>query len=414
MSIDQRPAGQRDAARATAVVERLLAATASRDDDVDAVIDDLGAVEVADVVVAELLFRACVEDLVPAAGDDGAAVTVVFSHRGRDITTFLAVTSGGVRVVPGELGAPYEESLSPSLTQELSETVRALYGPLADVSATTRRIRWPGPEVVFPTPQRPSLPTVFYAVVQRLVQVLDRREPSDLTELAVRYGTDKWGAMHQYPRRYETHFGPLRDRRLRILEIGVGGFDDPAKGGGSLRMWKRYFPRALVHGLDILDKSPLAEPRMTIVRGDQSDTDDLDEVVRRHGPFDIVIDDGSHRPEHVLASFNALFPHVKPDGLYVIEDLMACYWPVPFGGSDTDLSDPGFTVGFLKSLLDGLHHEEFLRPDARAALPTDALISAVHVYHNLAVIEKGPNADGSLVASLLRAERAAGPKADPA
>ncbi|AGL18610.1 class I SAM-dependent methyltransferase [Actinoplanes sp. N902-109] len=401
MSIDQRPAGPRDAARATAVVARLLAATAAGDDDVAAVIDDLGAGEVADVVLAELLFRACVEDLVPAAGADGASVTVVFSHRGHDFSTSVAVTAGGVRVVPGELGAPHE---NPALTQELSEAVRALYGPLADVSATTRRIRWPGPEVVFPTPQRPSLPTVFYAVVQRLVQVLDRREPADLTELAVRYGTDKWGAMHQYPRRYETHFSRLRDRRLRILEIGVGGFDDPAAGGGSLRMWKRYFPRALVHGFDILDKSPLAEPRLTVIRGDQSDPADLAGVVRRHGPFDIVIDDGSHRPEHVLASFNALFPHVKPDGLYVIEDLMACYWPVPFGGSDVDLNDPGFTVGFLKSLLDGLHHEEFLRPDARVALPTDALISAVHVYHNLAVIEKGANADGSLVASMLRAQ----------
>src|SRR5215470_1724931 len=57
---------------------------------------------------------------------------------------------------------------------------------------------------------------------------------SDLTALAVCYGTDK-AEYHHYTDIYMPLFSLLRKRRLTILEIGVGGFDDPLAGGGSLR-----------------------------------------------------------------------------------------------------------------------------------------------------------------------------------
>ncbi|MEU9826070.1 class I SAM-dependent methyltransferase [Micromonospora chersina] len=394
------------ASDATQVIERLLGATASRGSGIEATVDDIGPHRVAPVLLEEILFRACLEDLGSVPGHE-ASVTILLTHRGTNVlATTISVGPSGVSSRPVDVvDASSAASVSPLVSQELWEVAFALYGPSALVTATTRRVWWPGPEVVFPTPERPSLPTVFYALAQRIVQVLDRREPNDLTELAVRYGTDKWGAMHQYPRQYERHFSPLRDRQLRILEIGIGGFNDPAEGGGSLRTWKRYFPRALVYGIDILDKSPVAAPRLTTIRADQSSEEDLLDVLKRLGPFDIVIDDGSHNPKHVLTSFHTIFPHLPADGLYVVEDLQACYWPEIFEGSDTDLNDPNYTVGFLKTLLDGLHHEEFLRPDARVPLATDAHITGVHVYRNLAVIEKGPNVEGSMVANLLRSER---------
>src|SRR5262245_54084192 len=76
---------------------------------------------------------------------------------------------------------------------------------------------------------------------------------ADLPALAAYFGTDKWGE-HWYARHYQAHFAPLRRRRLRLLEIGIGGYDDPHKGGESLRMWKAYFPNAQIFGLDITDK----------------------------------------------------------------------------------------------------------------------------------------------------------------
>jgi mycinamicin biosynthesis methyltransferase MycE-like protein len=401
--------GTCSAAESTEVIRRLLAATASHDADLAGTIDEVGAARTARVLIDELLFRACLDDLARRPGEH-AAVVIVLTHGGQAFTETVSVGPDGVAVgmtspVPaGRLPAPV-------LTQDLAEVAAALYGPVELVGVATRTVHWPGPEVVLPTAERPSLPTVFYAVVQRIVAVLDRQEPADLAELAVRYGTDKWGAMHQYPSYYQQHFGPLRQHRLRVLEIGIGGTGDPSLGGASLRVWKRYFPRALVYGVDILDKHLLDAPRLTTVLADQSDATQMASVAHRYGPFDIVIDDGSHISRHVITSFRTLFPHLRRNGLYVIEDLQAAYWPGRFEGSDRNLNDPGHTVGFLKTLLDGLHHQDFLSDDAREPQPTDTQINAVCVYRNLAVMQKGPNTEASPVASVLRAARSSQPPA---
>src|SRR6266478_2576211 len=60
---------------------------------------------------------------------------------------------------------------------------------------------------------------------------------SNLKALATLYGSDKW-RQHWYAPHYETHFASLRRKRLNILEIGIGGYDDPELGGNSLRMWR--------------------------------------------------------------------------------------------------------------------------------------------------------------------------------
>ena len=58
-------------------------------------------------------------------------------------------------------------------------------------------------------------------------------------------------------------------------------------------------------------------------QGDQADEARLQAIAREHGPFDIVIDDGSHRSEHQAATLVALLPHVSPGGFHVIEDVHA-------------------------------------------------------------------------------------------
>lgn len=56
-----------------------------------------------------------------------------------------------------------------------------------------------------------------------------------LEMLARLHGSDKWGS-HWYIPHYSRHFGPRRWRRMNVLEIGVGGYEDPLRGGRSLRM----------------------------------------------------------------------------------------------------------------------------------------------------------------------------------
>lgn len=189
---------------------------------------------------------------------------------------------------------------------------------------------------------------------------LDRRaaEHGDLRSLSARFGSEKWG-VHYYAGVYERLFQPFRDRRLKVLEIGVGGCGNPAGGGASLQMWRRYFPRASVYGIDVVDKSALDGQRIKTFAGSQNDSQFLEATAARVGPFDIVIDDGSHISRDVIASFTALFPYLRNGGLYVIEDLAASYWP-GFGGSSDDLNRPDTAMGYLKTLVDGMNYEERL------------------------------------------------------
>jgi len=217
-----------------------------------------------------------------------------------------------------------------------------------------------------------------------------------LTDLAQRFGTDKWGT-HFYTPHYERHLRQLRDQPVTLLEIGVGGYQRAGSGGESLRMWKHFFPRATVIGLDIEDKTFVDEPRITTVVGDQTDESVLHSIIDRFGVPDIVIDDGSHVPQHVLTSFHILFPLLRPGAIYCIEDTQTSYWP-EYGGQE-DIDAEGTTMDFVKRLLDGLNHEEFVVD--YEPTETDKTVVAVHAYHNLVVIEKGENAEGSNKATAL-------------
>jgi hypothetical protein len=215
---------------------------------------------------------------------------------------------------------------------------------------------------------------------------------SNLKALALFYGTDKWGG-HRYAQHYEEHLSPLKRRRLNILEIGVGGSDDPKAGGASLRMWRTFFPYSRIYGLDIHDKSVHDERRIKTFRGSQVDETFLGKVVQEIGDIHLIIDDGSHHNEHVLQTFAFLFPKLQKNGIYVIEDTQTSYWPDQ-GGSSLDLNRPDTTMGFLKMLVDGLNYAEFDKP---AYNPTyyDKYITAMHFYHNIVFVQKGLNNEGT-------------------
>lgn len=207
---------------------------------------------------------------------------------------------------------------------------------------------------------------------------------NDLRALADIYGTDKWG-YHWYAQHYQNHFRSIRKNRLVILEIGVGGYGDPKSGGGSLKMWKAFFPNAEIHGLDRFDKSHLNGSRIFTHLGEQQDERLLRKISEDLGGIDIVIDDGSHVNEHVITSFKTLFPLLKENGVYVIEDLHTSYQP-EFGGKADPRDSKFTTVDLLKSLLDGLHANCIT---ARGLLPeVENNIASLHFYHNLAFIYK--------------------------
>ena len=209
----------------------------------------------------------------------------------------------------------------------------------------------------------------------------------DLTAIGKECSTDK-ATRHRFTQHYERHLGHLRDEEFTLFEIGIGGSDRPGRGGASLRMWKRFFAKAQVVGLDIVDKSFVEAPRIRVYTGDQTDGALLARIVDENGPVRVIVDDGSHRSEHVRESFRVLFPLLAVGGFYAIEDTQTSYWP-KWGGS-ADRRDPMTTMALVKDLVDGLNWVEFLDDDYQPTY-ADRWVSAVHCFHNLVIIEKGLN-----------------------
>ena len=215
---------------------------------------------------------------------------------------------------------------------------------------------------------------------------------ADLIRLGEVFQTDKWGS-HWYLQHYQAHFRALRLKRVNVLEIGVGGYSDPGSGGSSLRMWKAYFRNGNIYGLDMHDKRSLQEDRIKIFQGDQSDERFLRGMVEQIGSVDIVIDDGSHINAHVIKTFEILFPLLKNNGIYAIEDTQTSYWP-SYGGTSGDIGDPSTMMGYFTRLVHSLNYEEILREDYSPSV-FDQHIVAMHFYHNLILICKGDNSEGS-------------------
>jgi len=201
-----------------------------------------------------------------------------------------------------------------------------------------------------------------------------------LAALGVYCGSDKWSQRHRYTPHYQHH---LRRRKVRrVLEMGIGGYENPRRGGSSLKMWQWYFPRATVVGLDLHPKA-VEGKRICVYQGDQTDPGILEQISREHGPFDFIVDDGSHVNEHVLESFEYLWPHLAVGGVYVIEDLETAYYPNYGGGPPRE---PGTSVELLKAIIDRINFSYI--GDGRREHPLDGEVSGLHVYQGIAFIEK--------------------------
>lgn len=204
-------------------------------------------------------------------------------------------------------------------------------------------------------------------------------------------GSDKeQPGRHRYGRTYHRLFRPLKYRRIRLPEIGIGGYDRMA-GGESLASWSCFFPFADVNGADIVDKTNLRRGRIRIHMVDQSSELDLRRLAADCGPFDIVIDDGSHINAHQILTFQQLFRHVKHGGIYVIEDVQTSYWQGEYGG--TPVNSPNFDqtcVGYFCELAKYINYPEF-----RALGGVDASLlafvrelSSIEFQHNLIILRK--------------------------
>jgi len=146
---------------------------------------------------------------------------------------------------------------------------------------------------------------------------------------------------------YDQVLEPWIQKDIRLLELGINR-------GGSLLLWRDYFQKAAIVGIDLkLPEGFKPGERIHLFQGSQTDFSFLSDVAEKTAPdgFDIIIDDASHIGEFTKKSFWHLFDnHLKPGGLYIIEDWGAGYLDDFPDGKSMDI-DKVFQSKFRTRLL---------------------------------------------------------------
>ena len=195
---------------------------------------------------------------------------------------------------------------------------------------------------------------------------------------------DKW---EQYLPIYFGEYARFaRDGRpVRLLEIGV-------QNGGSLELWAKHLPPGSeILGVDIdpkVDELSFSGNIRAIV----ADSNDTERLAAELGPepFDIIIDDGSHRSGDITRAFRFLFDRLKPGGIYVVEDLHAAYYPSHEGGFRLRTS----AIEYFKDLIDALHTDYFMpwadieRGEFERLLNFNRWLGRISFYDSIVVVEK--------------------------
>ena len=186
---------------------------------------------------------------------------------------------------------------------------------------------------------------------------------------------DKWE--HYFPI-YEENLHEFQNKSILVFEIGCGL-------GGSLQMWKQYFgPMATIVGIDKKQFCTNYEENGIHVRiGSQSDNHFLQSILSEFGVPDIVIDDGSHRAPQVNASFEFLYPKMRPNSLYLVEDTHTSYWEEYEGG----LNNPNSFMNKVKSYVD-LINADHSRGQIEPTSFTRETFS-IKVYDSIVCFKKG-------------------------
>lgn len=193
-----------------------------------------------------------------------------------------------------------------------------------------------------------------------------KKKKMDLGQLFRHYGSDK--DKHGYTSVYHTLFTRMKNKKIALLEIGIGTMIPNApssmmacalagyKPGGSLRAFRDYFKKGSIYGVDIQPDTQFSdEPHISTYICDSTDEQSVRNFMKKIGniKFDIIIDDGSHLDVHQLKTLSNFYPYVKKGGLYIIEDIVPSnsILASPEKLSKICHEDPLFFVGLRNELV---------------------------------------------------------------
>ena len=242
--------------------------------------------------------------------------------------------------------------------------------------------------------QPPCTPTPTTTTTSTTVVSSSTSTLRSLLDIGMSIRSDKV-EVHHYHVPYELHFSSLRERPapIKLLEIGLGclGLKDIGLG---VRLWGEYFKKGQMDVIEYdsqcgrdfenrnVDKKWGPSGGVQYHYGDQSNKTFLEDVGRRSGQWDIIIDDGSHESRHQIISFETLFPFLKSGGKYIIEDLQLSFSPGFWGNNGTAVYYIGTEIfRRVQTRIKSNGHEEL---DSKLRSP----FGSIDCHHFMCVITK--------------------------
>jgi hypothetical protein len=180
---------------------------------------------------------------------------------------------------------------------------------------------------------------------------------------------------------YEKHLSKFVGKSPKILEIGI-------LGGGSLELWSKYFGGGTtVVGVDCSADclSYKYDGNVTVVIGDQASTEFWKNFKEQYGEFDIIIDDGGHTMVQQITTLDCMYPMLKNNGVFVVEDTHTSYWQ-QWGGS---FRGANTFVEYSKRIMDVVNNE-FIRDSAIENSIKEIFrdLNCVSFYNSVVVFDK--------------------------
>jgi len=131
---------------------------------------------------------------------------------------------------------------------------------------------------------------------------------------------DKLCKWTNYPKIYDRFFSKFRHKNPVILEIGI-------RFGGSIQVWNTYFDhQCQIYAVDISKECKnIEKDNVKVFIGDQANKNFLNKIKEKSPKFDIIVDDGGHKMNQQIISFEELYEHLNYGGVYLCEDTHTSY-----------------------------------------------------------------------------------------
>ncbi|MFO7551192.1 MAG: class I SAM-dependent methyltransferase [Haliea sp.] len=197
----------------------------------------------------------------------------------------------------------------------------------------------------------------------------------------VRESTDKIITLFKDPKFVRGYIDSLDGFSVEnMVEVGIWD------GGSAIFFWNLLKPKKLCC-IELkasaptltayIDQEQAADSFRVFFEVDQADKQRISEIMQSEyskDPLDLVVDDASHLYAPSRATFEALFPLLRPGGLYFLEDWKANLIFPRLGGGETDDYPPLHQL--VHELLDLSMHQP-------------GVISSVNCFHNFVILERG-------------------------